>query len=581
MMTRFERLTIGLRAGLLVLLALPVTAGLVGVLLPALGYLPALGQSAWSLSAFRALFDYAGVTTMMWLSLSTGLAATCIALCGALALVAVFHQQRWLQQIQRWLSPLLVLPHAAAAIALLFVLSPSGLLARLVYAGESGALPPQWGVPYDAHGISIILALALKELPFLFLMVLSVLSQPQMAARVAGYRKVTQSLGYAPVTGFITIILPILYPHLRLPVLAVLAYATANVEVPLILGPNNPPTLAVAVVHWFNHVDLSLRFQAAAAAIVQVGVTLTAVILWLVAERLIALLWRRRSMQGRRHSGVISITAMAWLTLLSVILAGITMLGSTVSWSLATYWPFPALLPDALTLQHWQTGLPEMAAPLRNTLALGLAVSVTAVSVVLLALEGQQALRWHARHRWLHIDAVILPATLYLPLLVPGVAFLFGLVWFQQVYFADVVWLPVYISHLLYVLPYAYIALAVPYQRFDQRYVQVAYGLGKSPLAVFLHVKLPLLFAPVLVALALGLAISFSQYLPTLLPGGGRLPTVTTEAVAMASGSSRRLSAVYVLVQTALPLLAFVLAWWLPGRIFNPAARHTVKESKL
>jgi putative thiamine transport system permease protein len=69
---------------------------------------------------------------------------------------------------------------------------------------------------------------------------------------------------------------------------------------------------------------------------------------------------------------------------------------------------------------------------------------------------------------------------------------------------------------------------------------------------------------------ALGLAVSFGQYLPTLLLGGGRINTLTTEAVAIASGASRRLSAVYVIIQILLPVVGFILAWLIPKLIFRP-----------
>ena len=42
----------------------------------------------------------------------------------------------------------------------------------------------------------------------------------------------------------------------------------------------------------------------------------------------------------------------------------------------------------------------------------------------------------------------------------------------------------------------------------------------------------------ILTAAAVGFAVSVGQYLPTLLIGAGRLPTITTEAVALASGGA-------------------------------------------
>ncbi len=562
-------------------LSLPIIAGVAGVLLPAFGYFPALGETSFSLRVFAGLWQVEGIGWMAWLSFLTGIAATALASLLAVALLAAFYQHSWLQILQRLLSPLLVLPHAAAAIALLFILAPSGWAARIGAQITGDGLPPQWALPYDQYGIAVILALALKELPFIFLMALSVLTQPQLQVRLHRHIHCAQAMGYAPVTAFIKVALPVIYPHLRLPILAVLAYATANVEIPLLLGPNNPPTLAVAVLQWFNHVDLSMRFQGSAAAVLQLLVTLTALASWWAAEQLLARWAQHMRLNGQRKQLSNRVRVVAWAGSLLFIMAGLLMLTSMLVWSVATYWPFPALLPEGVTLLHWQTALPALASPLVTTLVLGIAVSLLAVTVALLALEAETGFLATRSARWRQWDRAVVTLTLYLPLLVPGVAFLFGLVWFQQRWFAGSVVTSVFVSHLIYVLPYVFISLAVAYRRLDPRYVKVAAGLGQSPWQIFWRLKLPMLFGPILVAMALGMAISFSQYLPTLLSGGGSISTVTTEAVAVASGSSQRLSAVYVLVQVLLPLSGFFLAWWLPGRFFNPAARMKRRQQRI
>lgn len=61
-------------------------------------------------------------------------------------------------------------------------------------------------------------------------------------------------------------------------------------------------------------------------------------------------------------------------------------------------------------------------------------------------------------------------------------------------------------------------------------------------------------------AWAVGFSVSVVQYLPTLLLGGGRVLTITTEAVAVGTGYDRRLAAVYGLTQAVLPLLFFLFA---------------------
>ncbi|MGL4405005.1 MAG: ABC transporter permease, partial [Notoacmeibacter sp.] len=58
------------------LLTIPVLAGLIGTVLPAFGYLPALGGVAFSTQPFSALFAEPGIFRSAWLSLFTGVAAS-------------------------------------------------------------------------------------------------------------------------------------------------------------------------------------------------------------------------------------------------------------------------------------------------------------------------------------------------------------------------------------------------------------------------------------------------------------------------------------------------------------------------
>ncbi|MCU0922346.1 MAG: ABC transporter permease, partial [Burkholderiaceae bacterium] len=55
---------------------LPIVAGLAGTLLPAFGWLPALGGDALSLQPWRALLDTPGLGTALQLTLAVGWSAT-------------------------------------------------------------------------------------------------------------------------------------------------------------------------------------------------------------------------------------------------------------------------------------------------------------------------------------------------------------------------------------------------------------------------------------------------------------------------------------------------------------------------
>ena len=573
----FTHITLVARWCLLLLLCIPVLAGLVGGIFPALGYFPAIGANTFSAQVFATLFGLPDIWQMMWLSLFTGVGSTLLAVIAAFCILATFYQSSLLGKIQGVLSPFLVFPHAAAAISLLFVVSPSGIFAAITtrlnaYFSHAFATPfvneiSEMALPaandgtllYDGLGLSILIALSLKELPFILLMTLSVMSQPLVKKKLTGYVKVGTALGYSPTASFFKLVLPTIFSQIKLPFLAVLVFATSNVEIPLILGPNNPSTLAVAIMHWFNHIDLSMRLLASSAAVVQVAVSAVAVVLFLGIERLVAYTGKRSLSGGNRYFADTALRACGFTVMAVYIILICAVVYTVVVYSFAKQWHFPLLLPEGLTLLHWNTATSALTTPLINTLLLGVLVSTTSLVLVLFTLESEQLKPARV------VASNAFSVSLFLPLLVPGVAFLYGLVWFQQLVFQNAVWFHTYIAHMVYVVPYVFLSMAVAYRKFDNRYAMVAQSLGKTPWQVFYHVKLPSLFSAIMVASALGLAISFSQYLPTLLASGGTLPTVTTEAVASVSGSSTRLTAVYVIIQAVMPLIGFMIAWYMPA----------------
>jgi len=97
----------------------------------------------------------------------------------------------------------------------------------------------------------------------------------------------------------------------------------------------------------------------------------------------------------------------------------------------------------------------------------------------------------------------------------------------------------VILGHVVFVLPYVFLSLGDPFRKWDTRHATIAAALGAPPRRTCGAIRLPMLLAPVLTAAAVGFGVSVGQYLPTLLIGGGRVQTLTTEAVALASGGNR------------------------------------------
>ncbi len=548
----------------LVVMLGPVAAGLAGVVLPAFGYLPALGGDRLTLEPWQALAAEPGLWRSIRLSLTVGLATTLVALAAVVLFCAAWHGTRLFRAVERALAPVLAVPHVAAAVGLAFLIAPSGFLVRLMSPWATGfERPPDLLILNDPDGLALMAGLVIKEVPFLLLMVLSALTQTNAARLIAGVR----TLGYGRTVGWLKAVLPQIYPQIRLPVFAVLAYGTAVVDTALILGPTTPAPLAVRLFGWAHDPDLALRFQASAAAVLLLGLVAAAIGLWLALERPVAWLGRRWAEGGGRFADDRVVRWVAALPVAGCVVlvgAGILVLGL---WSVAGLWRFPAALPDGWTLATWAHQADDLVRPVATSFALSATAAVIALGLAVGCLEhavARGAGQGGRRSGWDGGGWLV-----YLPLLVPQVAFLFGVQVLLARVGGDQTWPAVVWGHLVFVVPYVLLALGEPYRAWDARYGQVARGLGAGPMRVLFAVKLPMLLGPLAIAAAVGFAVGIGQYLVTVLIGGGRFATVTTEAVVLAAGGDRRLIGVYAMVQMLLPLVGFTVALALPAWVWR------------
>jgi putative thiamine transport system permease protein len=533
------------------LLVGPVAAGLAGTLAPAFGWLPALGGDRPSLDAFRGLFAWPGLARSVALSLGVGIAATALSLAIVTLIAAGWQGTRAFAAVERALAPLLAVPHAAAAFGLAFLIAPSGWIARALSPWATGwERPPDLLIAQDPWGLALTAGLVVKEVPFLMLMTLAALAQ----VRPGPALMVARALGHGRIAGWLVAVFPPVYRQLRLPVWAVLAYSMSVVDVAVILGPAAPPPLSVQAVRWMNDPDLALRFRAAAAATLQLALVVGALGLWRLLEVAVARIGLRWAARGAPTlPGAEAVARGAGLLLGAASAAAVFGgLAGLALWSVAGLWPFPDALPDTVTARTWARHAPRLAGPMAETLIIAAAATVAALTLTVACLEAEtrRDLRPGAGALWL----------LYLPLIAPQVAFLTGLQTMALVAGVDGGRAAVIGAHLVFVLPYVFLSLADPWRASDARLALSARALGAGPGRVLWAVRLPMLLGPLLTAAAVGFAASVGQYLPTLLIGGGRVTTVTTEAVALASGGDRRLIGVYALAQAAAALLPFMAA---------------------
>ena len=530
------------RGLLLGLVLLPTLAGLLGVVAPAFGYLPALGFTEPSTAPLARVLAMPGLWPSAAMSLGVGLASTTIALLLAIAITAGLESRQISRSLERMAAPLIAVPHLSIAVGAAFLLAPSGWLVRLVAAPLGLTTPPPftYGAGYDLLVLGAVLVL--KETPFLVAVLVAV-------ARSIDDRRslsLARSLGYGDIEARLKLLAPEWLARSKLAVLAVLVYGIGNVELALVLGPTAPPLLPVLVLDLLTHPDLTRRLDGSAAALLLIALTGLGYVTYLVGARLAGLAFRAwlgagptpRTTRLLARAGDLATTLLlAFLALTFVVLA---------LWSVAGPWRFPDPLPAILHLDLWRNRAPDLLANAGTTALIATTTALIALAVVLLWLETT--------------GRSTPPLWLWLPLVVPQIAFLFGLQVLLLVMGFTPGLLPVILAHLLFVLPYTALLVADSWANLDPRFSAMARSLGHGPWSTFWRIKLPLLKAPLALAFAVGISVSVALYLPTLFAGGGRVTTLATEAVTLAQGGDRRLAAATGIVLALLPLLALLAA---------------------
>jgi putative spermidine/putrescine transport system permease protein len=249
----------------LVVVILLFGGGLFLGLLQGLGYFPGSGEQSFTLEHFRNVLadpDFlSSLGLTFYISLTSTVIAVVISVIIALVLITLSERTRWVHFIFQ--TPL-VIPHLVVAIAVVFLLSPTGLFSRV--AQIFGLINASSDFPLlinDRFGIGIIAAYVWKEIPFITLMIFSVLRNAGV-----GLLEVGKTLNANRWQRFRYIILPMIFPSLAASSLIVFAYTFGAFEVPFLLGQTYPTVLPVWAYKNYADVDLMARPEGIATGIV-------------------------------------------------------------------------------------------------------------------------------------------------------------------------------------------------------------------------------------------------------------------------------------------------------------------------
>ncbi|MEJ7634325.1 ABC transporter permease subunit [Aeromicrobium sp.] len=237
------------------------------------------------------------------------------------------------------------------------------------------------------------------------------------------------------------------------------------------------------------------------------------------------------------------------ITIAAIVIAPLVGL---ILWSGARSWPYPDLLPAEGTTR----GL-DLVTSSGSWEALVTSVVIATSVAILSSIIGLPAGRVIGLHRFRGRRLVQL--CLIAPVIVPGIAVTLGL----QVFFIR--WglsesiLGVVLVQLVLTVPYAATILGAAFEGFDVDLERQARVLGAGAWRATTLVTVPVL-APALAASALlTFLISWSEYILTLLIGGGQVQTLPLMLFAAIGSSDSTAAAALGLLVVAPPVLLVVL----------------------
>ncbi len=238
-------------------------------------------------------------------------------------------------------------------------------------------------------------------------------------------------------------------------------------------------------------------------------------------------------------------------------------------WAFADRWSFPAVLPQAWGWDGVQAALAQGAVPaFGRSLLLGMLVSAAATPL------GVLAARALACHRVPFASAVnvLLFAPLALPAFVAALGLNVLLLQLQVPPFAGVVLLLT-----AYALPYTSYTMRVAYGAHDPAIEEEARLLGASPWQVLWRVQLPLLAPALARAAFLAFLVGWSDYVITVLVGGGTIITFPLLVAAAAAGTGNDATVGLLSSAAVLPPLVLLLGLGLIGR--RPSGKLRARSS--
>jgi len=227
-----------------------------------------------------------------------------------------------------------------------------------------------------------------------------------------------------------------------------------------------------------------------------------------------------------------------------------------VLWSFSSRWFFPDPWPEEFGLRAWSYVFNVAGSQVLGALFWSVAVGVVVAALSLLI--GVPAGRALGLYDFVGKD--LISVLFMLPVIVPPLSVAMGLnLWFIKLGLAET-FVGVVLVHLSFCAPYAIFVMWGVFSNYNPDFESQARSLGASWAHVVYKVMLPMTLPGLVVAGLFTFLLSWSQYLSTLIIGGGRINTLPITLFALMQSGDRPVAAAVSLIFVAPALVALLFS---------------------
>lgn len=142
----------------------------------------------------------------------------------------------------------IILPHMVVGILIFQIFASSGFLSRLLYFFNITEGMDSFPILlYDKNGIGIMLSYIYKEFCFIAFSFVAVLY------RISDeYKNQAYLLGASKISTFFYVTLPMILPNVIYSFIVIFSYSFSSYELPVLLGPSSPKSLATIAYNYYT-----------------------------------------------------------------------------------------------------------------------------------------------------------------------------------------------------------------------------------------------------------------------------------------------------------------------------------------